>query len=320
MWSERKNSPEFETERIALPDDYEGKAAATLVKSPSPAHPGRAVLYLHGYIDYFFQTHLAERFVADGYRFYALDLRRYGRSLLPGQRPYYVRSLADYYPEIDRVVETIRAEGNDFLVLLGHSTGGLIASLYCAEGRERRHIDRLILNSPFFEFNTGWFKRKIAIPLAGAWSRMFPYARKKNELSPYYADSVHRSLRGEWDYDLTLKPREGVPLYFAWLRAIRLGQRKVKRGLHLTIPVLVLHSDRSSWHRTWHEDYTRTDAVLNVAHIRRYAARLGDDVTDAEIPGGLHDLALSRKEARELFFRTMEAWPRERGGNAKAGG
>jgi len=28
-----------------------------------------AVLYVHGFIDYFFQRHMAERFVAEGYAF-----------------------------------------------------------------------------------------------------------------------------------------------------------------------------------------------------------------------------------------------------------
>lgn len=67
--------------------------------------PSRAVLYLHGYVDYFFQTHMARWFVARGWSFYALDLRKYGRSLEAGQTPYYCRDLHEYYPEIDRSIE-----------------------------------------------------------------------------------------------------------------------------------------------------------------------------------------------------------------------
>ena len=55
---------------------------ATLVRLRAAAPTRRAVLYLHGFVDYFFQTHLAEFFTERGYDFYALDLRKYGRSLL----------------------------------------------------------------------------------------------------------------------------------------------------------------------------------------------------------------------------------------------
>ena len=49
----------------------------------TPRHP-RAVLYLHGRNDYFFQTHLAQAFLDAGYEFYALDLRACGRSAQVG--------------------------------------------------------------------------------------------------------------------------------------------------------------------------------------------------------------------------------------------
>lgn len=91
--------------RIPLPDDYEGSVAATLVRFAAGRAPSRAVLYLHGYVDYFFQTHMARWFVARGWSFYALDLRKYGRSLEAGQTPYYCRDLHEYYPEIDRSIE-----------------------------------------------------------------------------------------------------------------------------------------------------------------------------------------------------------------------
>ncbi len=43
----------------------------------SPQNTQKAVLYIHGFIDYFFQTEMAEQFNQHGYDFYALDLRKY---------------------------------------------------------------------------------------------------------------------------------------------------------------------------------------------------------------------------------------------------
>src|SRR5947208_1032649 len=71
--------PGFEALELRFPDDYDGAVVATLVRLPAGAAPRGAVLYVHGFADYFFQHHLAERFAAEGYAFYALDLRKLGR-------------------------------------------------------------------------------------------------------------------------------------------------------------------------------------------------------------------------------------------------
>ena len=278
--------------RIPLPDDYEGSVAATLVRFAAGRAPSRAVLYLHGYVDYFFQTHMARWFVARGWSFYALDLRKYGRSLEAGQTPYYCRDLHEYYPEIDRSIERMRQDRIERIVLIGHSTGGLLASLYASDGRRRADIERLILNSPF----------------AAVLGRLWPYAHKKNELSPFYFDSVYRGARGEWDFDTQWKPRDGVPLYFIWLGAIRKAQRRLRRGLGLRIPVLVLSSADSCRAKTWNDCFRSADAVLNVADIRRYAGCLGSCVTSVTIEGGLHDLVLSAAPVREKVLETMTSW------------
>lgn len=62
----------------------------------------RAVLYVHGFIDYFFKRHMAEGFAAEGYAFYALDLHKHGRSLLPHQHPCFCKDVAEYYADITR--------------------------------------------------------------------------------------------------------------------------------------------------------------------------------------------------------------------------
>ena len=54
------------------------------------------MLYLHGFNDYFFQTHLADAWLEAGFDFYALDLRKYGRSLGEHQTPNYITSLEAY--------------------------------------------------------------------------------------------------------------------------------------------------------------------------------------------------------------------------------
>ena len=75
--------PGFQSETIALRPDYEGDVVATLVVRRAPVSTRRVVLYVHGYCDYFFNAELADRYNAEGVDFYAVDLRKYGRSLRP---------------------------------------------------------------------------------------------------------------------------------------------------------------------------------------------------------------------------------------------
>lgn len=299
----------FEYRTLDFPADYDGPVAATLIRASFPAQDTRrAVLYVHGYIDYFFQEHLAEAFVAHGYRFYAVELRKYGRSLREGQHPDFARSMYEYYPDLTESIRHIREEGASGIVLLGHSTGGLLAALYADDGPQREAIRCVVLNSPFLEFNTTWFKKHVQIPLAALVSIVFPFAHKKNELSPLYARSVHKHYRGEWDFDTSLKPIEGIPLYFSWLRAVRNGQRRIRRGLHIAVPVLVMSSDKSYFGKTWSDELFESDSVLNVEDIRRRAPKLGQCVTYVAVKGGMHDLFLSREAVRTEAFRIVFGW------------
>ena len=73
---------------LALRPDSEGEVVATLVHRAADGPPtGRAVLHVHGFADYFFHKQVADFWCNRGYDFYALDLRKHGRSLLSHQTP-----------------------------------------------------------------------------------------------------------------------------------------------------------------------------------------------------------------------------------------
>src|SRR5262245_2623912 len=111
---------------LSLRDDYDGPVTATLVRNQPAVHAGTpAVLYLHGFIDYFFQAHVAARFNHAGHDFYALDLRKYGRSLNQARHPNICLAFEEYFEEITKALEIISAEGHTSVVLMAHSTGAL---------------------------------------------------------------------------------------------------------------------------------------------------------------------------------------------------
>jgi len=280
----------FEALEQRFPDDYDGEVVATLVRLPAQEVPRGAVLYVHGFVDYFFQRHMAERFSAEGYAFYALDCRKHGRSLRAHQHPCFCKDVHEYFADIDWALGVIHAP----VLLAGHSTGGLVCSLYAHEGARRGQLRALWLSSPFFEFNAPPERRRhLAI---ASWLGAFaPFLSGKDGLRPENVESLHRDWQGEWEFDLSLKPHLGFPIYSGWVCAMRRAQARLQAGLDISCPVLLMHSDEA-------------DFVLDWRHMTRWGPGLGAQVTLAAFPGGLHDLVLSRREIRDALFTRLFAW------------
>ena len=301
--------PPYEKHTIDLGTDDEGPVVATLVRRRADQPTRRAVLYVHGFVDYFFQTHLADFFVAHGWDFYALDLRKYGRSLLPHQTPNFARSLTDYYPELDEAARIIRdQDGHDQMLVAGHSTGGLITSLWAHSRQGQGLVDGLFLNSPFFDFNVPWLVKRPLMAAIVSVSGRTPYRQIPTASLGTYGESLHADHHGEWTYDLAWKPILGFPVTAGWLTAIRRGQRRLRAGLGIDVPILVACSSRTFRGRTWTEDAHLTDSVLDVNHIVRWAPGLGPRVTIARFDGGMHDLTLSGPDVRAEVFRELGRW------------
>ncbi|MDH6576864.1 alpha/beta hydrolase [Kitasatospora sp. MAP5-34] len=298
----------YEAAELPLTADEEGAVGATLVRRLVPGSQ-RAVLYLHGYTDYFFQTNLAEHFVAAGFSFYALDLRKYGRSLRPHQSPNFVRDLASYDEEIDEAVRLIReVDGHEQLLVNGHSTGGLVAALWADRRAGRGLVQGLFLNSPFLAMPAAPAVRTLGAPALDALGRFAATSKLPAPLNPHYVHSLHRDHRGSWDFDLALKPAEGFPLYAGWLAAIQRGHRQVRRGLAVDCPVLLMASTASTVTSKWDPALLHTDAVLRADDIAALAPRLGRHVTTVRIEGGMHDLVLSGEQARAQVFAELDRW------------
>jgi alpha-beta hydrolase superfamily lysophospholipase len=299
----------YERHTIELGTDDEGPVVATLIRRRAETPSRRAVLYVHGFVDYFFQTHLADFFVERGWDFYALDLRKYGRSLLAHQTPNFARSMTEYYPELDEAARIIReVDGHDQLLVAGHSTGGLITSLWAHSRQGQGIVDGLFLNSPFFDFNAPWLLRRPVITALTTISKRTPYQILPASSLGLYGESLHTEQRGEWTYNLDWKPLLGFPVRAGWLEAIRRGQRRLRAGLSIDVPVLVACSTRTFRGKAWSEDAQITDTVLNVEHIARWAPRLGPRVTIARFDGGMHDLTLSGKDVRTVVFQELGRW------------
>ena len=298
----------FERLTLEFPPDYEGEVIATLIRSTTHKTSEKAVLYVHGFNDYFFQREMALNFNDHGYNFYALDLRKYGRSYLKHQKFNNVRALSEYDEEIHQALQLIKLENNHQVLLMGHSAGGLITTNYAANHLHSTLFHGLIGNSPFYEFNLGYFTRTLIVPAVAFLGHYFPNIRISGIPSGSYGKSIHAESHGEWDYSLTWKPHEVPKINLGFITAIYTAQKNIRRKQVIGIPTLILHSSTTVHEKNWSEKFQEGDAVLHVDHIKKYANKLKGSITVVEIKKGLHDLILSKKPVREAVYKVLFDW------------
>ena len=289
-------------------DDYDGKVVATLVRKKSAQATKKAVLYIHGFSDYFFQTEMAEQFNQHGYDFYALDLRKYGRSKLPHQKFYYLLDLREYDAEITKALEIIGQENHNQVLLAGHSTGGLITTLYAAHYPDHRLIKALWTNSPFYDFYKSVIEKKVGIPLLSEVGERLPNAKFPSGLNQWYTPSLHKDFYGEWDFNLNWKPKSLPFVHLCFVNAIHKAQKEIHRGITLNIPTLIMHSHQSKYPKKWGVDAQQSDVILDVKDMTHNAKKMKGDVQTLAIKNGLHDLVLSAPPVREKVYQDLFSW------------
>ncbi|GAC1404439.1 MAG: alpha/beta hydrolase [Mycobacterium sp.] len=296
----------------------EGDLVATLVRRGEHASSAtHAVLLVHGFTDYFFNTEQADHFAARGFAVYALDQHKCGRSWREGQTPHFTTDLAHYDFELERAVDLIASETAGDVLICAHSTGGLIVALWLDRMRRRREIARrritgLVLNSPWLDLQGPAILRTATTGAAiGAMSRI----NKKRVLRPPteggYGATLHTEYGGDFDYNLQWKPIGGFPVTFGWLHAVRRAQAQLHRGLDVGVPNLILRSDRSVREVTDPDGIDaiqRGDAVLDVKQIARWAGCIGNRSTIVPITGAKHDVFLSVPDSRQAAYRELNRW------------
>ncbi|BDV31646.1 alpha/beta hydrolase [Microbacterium terricola] len=303
----------FEQLTLPLEADAEGPVVATLVRRLPRSFLGLGhgplrdvdVLYVHGWSDYFFQTEVAKFWNDLGARFYALDLRKYGRSLRDGQTPGYITDLETY----DEDIAAARAEMDSGrrLVLQGHSTGGLILALWAS--RHARAADALVLNSPWLELQIGAIARQTLAPIVGVRARFDPLGTHPVlDLGFYTRAQTEVGALPVPGYQSAWRPPQGFPTHPGWFAAILEGHRRVAARIEVGCPALVLLSTRTTPPLSWREEMTSSDSVLVVDDIARAATRLGSIVTIGRIDGAIHDVFLSRPEPRASAYRMLRRW------------
>ncbi len=267
----------------------------------------RAVLFVHGWNDYFFHPHVAEFFESLGCAFYAIDLRRMGRSLREGQMAGFVDRLEDYYEELDAAYSFIAASHQQVGVV-AHSAGGLVTSLWAND--RPGWLCALMLNSPWLDMHGPSALSGVLSAAMKAFSLhdptvVLPLPELEDTI---YARTIHSKWGGEWDYNLEWKSPTPGPIRVGWLKAVFSGQARVSAGLSIDCPVFVATSLNTVLLNRWSKRAANSDSVLDVDRITAQGWLLGRNVHIVRVKNGVHDLFLSRPDARDWLFNQLAVW------------
>lgn len=297
--------------------DGEGPIGATLVRYDPALRtpPHLVVLWVHGLSDYFFHRHVATALAAHNIATYGVDLRKCGRSLRVCHSAHYTTDLRVYDVELNASVRAIARDTSAPIVVVGHSTGGLITALWL-ERRARTGLDPvagLVLNSPWLQLDVdGIAPFALSRAMSGvdalinALAIMCPTSPLPLPTSDLYGGSLWSKRGGEFDFRPGLKPLGGVGIRAAWLRAVRRGQRHLQAGLDLELPVLQLRSTASA-PRGRNRDIN-TDLILDVRSMERFGPCVSSQFRDMPIVGARHDVFLSAPAVRQRALELTLEW------------
>ena len=295
------------------PDDYEGAVISSIVRKKAEQPTKKAALYVHGFCDYFFQTEMAEQFNAHGFDFYALDLRKYGRSHLSHQKLYNVRDLSEYNADLDAAIGLIEDEGHDAIVLCGHSTGGLITTLYAAQHPQHKSLRALWLNSPFYDFNMRDFEKKTVLPRLSQLAQYLPDLPFPSRLNKFYVPSLHQFYHGEWLFNLEWKKPKMPFVRLSFIRAIHQAQQTLHQGIHLNVPTLVMHSHQTRYPLRFNRTAQTCDVILNIHDMQKWGKSITGDVQFYTAQNALHDVVLSKRPVRQAAYKKLFEWLNHKG-------
>lgn len=311
--------------------DDEGEVVATLTRylpvddpaalAGTPSSPRFVFLAIHGWNDYFYHTELAREVARSGGAFYAIDLRKYGRSLRDHQTVGFTTNLSDYDEDIAEALDVIFDAHSDLpLVMYGHSTGGLTAALWAH--RHPGALAGLVLNSPWLELQGSTIFRHLTTPVLTRLAKLAPDKILPLPEDNGFYDRVLSAWRDEgedidetdpftstgWTFNRQWRMTPSPPIRAGWITAIMGGHAKVEAGLDITCPILVLTSAATHYSDTWSELQRSTDTVLDVEQIWRRVPKLGSITTLVRLENAIHDVLLSRSSVRKRAYGEMKRW------------
>lgn len=241
-------------------------------RSWKPEGTPRAVaILIHGFNAHSgYMAWPAEKFAADGFAAYALDLRGRGKS--EGER-FYVENFQDYLDDVNTLVSTARSENPGLpIYVLGHSAGGVIASSYVFDHQDE--IAGLICES--FAFDVG-LPHLVQLALQGV-SHLAPHL---HVFSLNNADFSRDPAAVEAMNNDPLIKDESQPAETA-SEMLKAAARLKDNMPSFTVPVLIIHGTEDKATRPAGSQYFYDNASSTDKTLKLYEGHYHDLLNDVD--------------------------------------
>ena len=263
----------------------------------------KAIIWIPGFNDYFYNFYIGNKFVENGYDIYAISLNNYMTN--QNENKFNCNSSSEIINSIDKLIEeiiNIKLYNNYYLY--GHSMGGLIAVNYLEYGKYKNLFKKLILNSPFFDFNLDTITKFILNYIIYYLAYLFPRCelRKKTYVPNYLSLNISKRFY----INLNYKTDYLCQIYFSWIKSISTLQYNIFRSrINLKIPIFVLYCDKTT---IFENDNMVGDDTLNVEDIDYYSDNIGDNVKKIKVKNSIHDIFSSSIQVINYAFNKTLEW------------
>lgn len=258
----------------------------------------KAVVWIHGFNDYYHHFHVGEFLLHEGYNVYTITLPRYPQDGVDRRYLFYIDDITKYFSYIDEYIEFINQRNIHHIVLYGHSTGGLVSTAYLHEGKNRNKVSKLILNAPFFDFYDSDLKEFMLESIISSIAKVVPrfvVRQGKNEL---YSPDYYKGILSRYFFEQNKKLTYPSHVFAGWVRAVSIYHKKIQKNqIKVKVPVLVLTSSTSMKGCSGEQN---GDCVLDVNETKKFAKNIGENVTIQEYSGAIHDVLLSKPDIVQL--------------------
>lgn len=252
-----------------------------------------AFIWIHGYNDYYFHFHVGEKLLENDYDVYAITLRNYGKVAIDRRYIHYVKNWDSYFEDINNSLEWItKNKKHKKFVLYGHSTGGLISTIYMNNGKYNNIFDGLILNSPFFDFYDTDINEFIIKYIFYYITLISPTFVAKSGYNKVSNNGYGKNILQRYYYNQNYKLTYPSHIFGTFLQNATYYQNKIQNNeINISKPILVLYSEQSTY-----QCNDNTDCVLDVSEIEKYSKIIGNNVKLHSINGAIHDILLSKDD------------------------
>ena len=246
-------------------------------------------IYIPGNNDYFHVQTMAQNLKRKGYNFYAISFPNFGFASDAKDTHFSsFNSIPFLFQYIDVILSHYKIKKID--ILFGHSTGGLIATMYAEyKNKKNQFIERLVLSSPFFDWysepNAKSFMKKeefleqVITPLG----LIIPLVNVKTAIGTPNLTTCQEF--NEINFNPKYKSLINTHTYPEWIRAVTIAHERIQKGtVNVKCTVDIFHSDKSVYW-TYADD---ADNTLDVDDIKKYGKLISSDVRLHEIPNSIH--------------------------------